>query len=129
MIFANGHFIEFIDDEGDHYKLEKAAKLDLAEAKYVPGPPQGQARSNVRIGGVAKPCTLSPRDAQICRTIKPKLLDMGIHLAGIDIIGDYLTEINVTSPTGMRLMNRMYQLDLAVNFWEGAEKLYLEKNR
>lgn len=92
-------------------------------------PPQGQARSNVRIGGTAQPCELSIYDKHICNVIKPKLLDMGIHLAGIDVIGDYLTEINVTSPTGMRIMNRMYDLDLAVNFWDGAEKLYLEKNK
>lgn len=92
-------------------------------------PPQGQARSNVRIGGTAQHCELSTHDYHICNTIKPKLLGMGIHLAGIDVIGDYLTEINVTSPTGMRLMNRMYDLDLAINFWDSAEKLYTRKNR
>lgn len=87
-------------------------------------PPRYQARSNVRIGGTPEPCVLSPRDLEICQTIKPKLLEMGIHLAGIDVIGDYITEINVTSPTGMRMMNRMYDLDLAVNFWDGAELIY-----
>lgn len=91
-------------------------------------PPQGQARSNVRIGGTAQPCEFSINDRHICETIKPMLLKMGIHLAGIDVIGNYLTEVNVTSPTGMRLMNRMYDLDLAVNFWEGAEQLYTQAN-
>ena len=66
---------------------------------------------------------MSDKDREICQTIKPTLLKMGLHLAGIDVIGDYLTEINVTSPTGMRLMNRMYNLDLAVPFWDGAERL------
>lgn len=86
-------------------------------------PPSHQARSNVRIGGTPKICILSEKDKEICRQLKPKFLQMGIHLAGIDVIGDYLTEINVTSPTGMRMMNRMYDLDLAVNFWDGAETL------
>ncbi len=86
-------------------------------------PPPHQARSNVRIGGTPKACVLSDRDKEICNQLKPKFLEMGIHLAGIDVIGDYLTEINVTSPTGMRMMNRMYDLDLAVNFWNGAEAL------
>jgi glutathione synthase len=47
-------------------------------------------------------------------------------LVGLDVIGDYVTEINVTSPTGMRVMNRMYDLDLATLFWDAAEKLLVK---
>lgn len=83
-------------------------------------PPQGQARSNMRIGGKAEPCDLSPRDREICASIGPTLRARGLYLVGIDVIGDYLTEINVTSPTGMRVMNRLYSLDLAQDFWNGV---------
>jgi glutathione synthase len=82
-------------------------------------PPQGQARSNMRIGGRAEPCDFSPRDREICARIGPALRGRGLYLAGIDVIGDYLTEINVTSPTGMRIMDRLYSLDLAKIFWDG----------
>jgi glutathione synthase len=86
-------------------------------------PPQGQARSNVRIGGTAHPCDLSARDQEICTRLAPYLKEQGLMLVGLDVIGDYVTEINVTSPTGMRLMNRMYDFDLAINFWDSAEAL------
>lgn len=84
-------------------------------------PPQGQARSNVRIGGKAEPCDLSPRDQEICERLRPFLQEQGLVLVGLDVIGDYVTEINITSPTGMRMMNRMYDIDLAVDFWDCAE--------
>lgn len=90
-------------------------------------PPPFQARSNVKSGGTPEPCSFSNRDLEICIALKPHLLEMGIHLAGIDVIGPYLTEINVTSPTGMRIMNRMYHLDLAIHFWNGAEELRKER--
>ncbi len=86
-------------------------------------PPEGQARSNVRIGGTAHPCELSPRDREICDRLGPFLKKQGLMLVGLDVIGRYVTEINVTSPTGMRMMNRMYDIDLAVNFWDSSEKL------
>lgn len=82
-------------------------------------PPQGQARSNMRMGGRAEACDFSPRDREICAAIGPALRARGLYLAGIDVIGDYLTEINVTSPTGLRVMNRLYGLDLAKEFWDG----------
>jgi glutathione synthase len=86
-------------------------------------PPEGQARSNMRIGGTAHPCDLSPRDHEICRRLSPFFKERGLALVGLDVIGDYVTEVNVTSPTGMRVMNRMYNLDLAVSFWNGVEPL------
>lgn len=86
-------------------------------------PPQGQARSNVRIGGKAIPCDLSSRDQEICDCLGPFFQDQGLVLVGLDVIGDYVTEINITSPTGMRMMNRMYDIDLAVDFWDCSENL------
>lgn len=82
-------------------------------------PQKGEIRSNLRLGGLPEACDMSPRDLEICARIGPTLKDRGLYLAGIDVIGDYLTEINVTSPTGLRVINRLYDLDLAKDFWEG----------
>ena len=84
-------------------------------------PKQGHTRSNTRIGGAAEPCDLTNRDQEICSAIKNYLQKNGIFLAGIDVIGEYLTEINVTSPTGMRIMDRLYGLDLAQVFWDKVQ--------
>jgi glutathione synthase len=81
-------------------------------------PPKGQARSNMRIGGRPEVCEFSPRDREICARIGPALRERGLYLVGIDVIGDYLTEINVTSPTGLKTMNQLYGLDLAKDFWD-----------
>lgn len=83
-------------------------------------PPKGEVRSNMRIGGRAQACDFSSRDLEICARIGATLKERGLYFAGIDVIGDYLTEINVTSPTGLRTMKQLYQLDLAKDFWEGV---------
>lgn len=82
-------------------------------------PPKSQIRSNLRLGGHPEVCEYSPRDLEICARIGPTIKEQGLYLTGIDVIGDYLTEINVTSPTGLRVMDRLYNLDLGQNFWEG----------
>lgn len=84
-------------------------------------PPKDQIRSNMRLGGLPEACEFSPRDREICASIGPTLKERGLYLVGIDIIGDYVTEINVTSPTGLPVMNRLYNLDLAKDFWAGLE--------
>lgn len=86
-------------------------------------PSKENIRSNIRIGGKAQKCVYTSRDQEICKTIGPVLRKMGLHFVGIDVIGDFLTEINVTSPTGMRVMNRLYTLDLATNFWDTAKQI------
>ncbi len=83
-------------------------------------PLKDQIRSNMRVGGRPQGCDFSPRDLEICARIGPVLKERGLYFAGIDVIGDYLIEINVTSPTGLRAINRLYQVDLAKNFWESA---------
>lgn len=82
-------------------------------------PPKGEIRSNMRLGGLPEACDMSPRDLEICARIGPTLRERGLYIAGIDVIGDYITEINVTSPTGVRIINRLYGLDLAKGFWDG----------
>ena len=64
-------------------------------------PAEGEARSNMHVGGRAEAATLSARENEICKTIEPELKRRGLIFTGIDVIGDYLTEVNVTSPTGI----------------------------
>jgi len=70
-------------------------------------PQTGEARANFHSGGAAAPSRLSARDQDICNAIGPELRARGLVFAGIDVIGDYLTEINVTSPTGIQQINRL----------------------
>ena len=76
-------------------------------------PNDGEARSNFHVGGTAAAAQLTARDNHICATIGPELKRRGLLFVGIDIIGDYLTEINVTSPTGIREIQRLSDIDIA----------------
>jgi glutathione synthase len=85
--------------------------------------PEGSSiRANMRVGGqpIASP-SLTPRQQEICDALAPFLKSNGLMLAGIDLIGDYLTEINVTCPTGLRAAERLYGVNLAQKFWEAVE--------
>ncbi len=84
-------------------------------------PAQGEARSNMHVGGRAERVALSPRDREICARIGPFLADQGLLFVGIDVIGDYLTEINVTSPTGLREIERFDGINLAAPIWDRIE--------
>ncbi len=84
-------------------------------------PAEGDARSNMHVGGKAVATEMSDRDLEICAAIGPELKRRGLLLAGIDVIGDYLTEINVTSPTGIREVQRFGGADLAALFWDAVE--------
>ncbi len=84
-------------------------------------PPEGDVRSNMHIGGKPVKATLSARDEEICRTIGPSLRERGLIFAGIDVIGDYLTEINVTSPTGLQEINRFDGVTLEKDLWDAIE--------
>ncbi len=84
-------------------------------------PAEGEARSNMHVGGRAEPVDLSPRDRAICETIGPELKARGLIFAGIDVIGDYLTEINVTSPTGIQELKRFGGADGAALIWDAIE--------
>lgn len=86
-------------------------------------PAEGDARSNMHAGGVAKPTTLTPREREICAAIAPTLKQQGLLFTGIDVIGDYLTEINVTSPTGLQQIARFDHVNLAAIIWDKIEAL------
>ncbi|WP_162654317.1 glutathione synthase [Lentilitoribacter sp. Alg239-R112] len=84
-------------------------------------PAEGDARSNMHVGGKAEAIELTPRDKEICDRIGPALRERGFTLVGIDVIGDYMTEINVTSPTGVREVKKFGGTDIASLFWDAIE--------
>ena len=87
-------------------------------------PAEGEARSNMHVGGKAVKAELSKRDREICETIGPELARLGMIFVGIDVIGDYLTEINVTSPTGLQQINRFDGVSLEAQIWDRIELRY-----
>lgn len=86
-------------------------------------PEKGQIRSNMAVGGKPEPIELSARDREICAAIGPELKRRGLMFVGIDVIGDYLTEINVTSPTGAQALKRFTGVDASDIMWARIEAL------
>ncbi|HIC81983.1 MAG TPA: glutathione synthase [Kiloniellaceae bacterium] len=84
-------------------------------------PPQGEARSNMHVGGRPEKAELSRRDLEICEAIGPALKDRGLIFVGIDVIGGFMTEINVTSPTGIQEINRFDDVSLEAEIWDVIE--------
>ena len=84
-------------------------------------PPEGETRSNLHVGGRAEPVTLTERDKEICAAIGPTLRERGQVFVGIDVIGQYLTEINVTSPTGLQELERFEGRNIAADVWAAIE--------
>ena len=85
-------------------------------------PAEGDARSNMHVGGKAIKTDMTPRELEICARIGPELKKRGFMLVGIDVIGDVMTEINVTSPTGVREVKKFGGADIAALFWDAVEK-------
>jgi len=85
-------------------------------------PAEGEARSNMHVGGRAEATTLTAREKDICAALAPELKRRGLIFTGIDVIGDYLTEINVTSPTGIWEVKRFGGADIAALVWDAIEK-------
>ena len=80
--------------------------------------PQGnEIRSNIHVGGKCIKTKLSKRDLEICNFLKDDLLENGLFFVGIDVIGNFLTEINVTSPTCIQEIKRLYKIDIAKIIW------------
>ncbi len=84
-------------------------------------PPEGDSRSNMHAGGTPEPAKLTAREQEICAAIGPTLKQKGLLFTGIDVIGDYLTEINVTSPTGLQQIARFDNINLAAAIWRKIE--------
>jgi glutathione synthase len=73
------------------------------------------------VGGRAEKAALTPREREICEAIGPTLKERGLIFVGIDVIGGYLTEINVTSPTGLQEINRFDGVTLEADIWDAIE--------
>ncbi|RBW52308.1 glutathione synthase [Ruegeria sp. A3M17] len=84
-------------------------------------PAAGETRSNMHVGGRPEKIGLSERDLEICAAIGPLLKEKGQIFVGIDVIGDYLTEINVTSPTGIQELERFNGVNVAEKIWQAIE--------
>jgi glutathione synthase len=86
-------------------------------------PEKGQIRSNMAVGGKPEPVELNARDREICAAIGPELKARGLIFVGIDVIGEHLTEINVTSPTGAQALKRFTGIDATDIMWERIEAI------
>lgn len=84
-------------------------------------PATGEMRANMRVGGTPVRTELNARQQEICETVGDVLLAEGILFAGLDLIGDWLTEINITSPTGLRAVQALYGTAPEAAFWDAVE--------
>jgi glutathione synthase len=93
----------------------------------IPAP--GDFRANMAAGGHAQPAELTDRDHEICRAIGPTLRDRGLHFVGIDVIDGWLTEINVTSPTGIRQVDRFVRTNVSERLLDSLEHLLVSSEQ
>jgi glutathione synthase len=89
-------------------------------------PAEGESRSNLHVGGRAAKAAITSRDREICQAIGPALKSRGLIFVGIDVIGDFITEINVTSPTGIQEINRFDGVALERLIWDAIERRFGE---
>ncbi len=93
--------------------------IDYALAR-IPAP--GESRGNLVMGARGEGRPLTPRDRWLCEQVGPTLAAKGVLFAGLDVIGDYLTEINVTSPTGIRELDRQFNIDIAAKLIDAIDR-------
>ena len=131
-----GVTIETLTSHGRHYTMAQRfipeisqgdKRILLIDGEPVPYalariPAKGETRGNLAAGGRGEGVELSERDRWICRQVGPTLREKGLIFVGLDVIGDYLTEINVTSPTCIRELDRIYGLDIAGDLMSSLEK-------
>jgi glutathione synthase len=91
-------------------------------------PAEGEARANMHVGGRPQKSPLTAREREICAAIGPSLREQGLVFVGIDVIGDYMTEINVTSPTGIQEIARLDGVDPATNIWDAIEARFAARS-
>ncbi len=130
VLTENGHrhimaqrFIPEITSSGDkRIFLIDGNPLPYGLARF---PAPGEIRGNLAAGGEAKGIPLSPEDLHICKKVGPTLRKKGLFFVGLDVIGGYLTEINVTSPTCVRELEAFYSVNVCEQFFSVLEKNYL----
>ena len=113
-------YIPEISDGDKRILLINGNPMDAAVARV---PAEGELRGNLAAGASAVARSLTEKDLWICEQVGPKLKELGLVLVGLDIIGDYLTEINVTSPTCFREYESLCDIDVAHSFIEEVEGL------
>ena len=100
-------------------------RILIIDGKIIGGfrriPKKGDFRGNMFVGGKVEPYVLNNRDREICEEIIPILKERGLLFVGIDIINGFLIEINVTSPTGLHSMNKLYSGNIEDDFWNSIE--------
>ena len=111
-------FIPDIDKGDKRILLIDGKPVDYALARV---PPAGEFRGNLAAGGQGVGVELSERDRWICEQVAPVLKEKGLIFVGLDVIGDYLTEINVTSPTCIRELDQIYGIDIAALLMDSIE--------
>jgi glutathione synthase len=116
-------FIPEISDGDKRILVIDGKPLDYALAR-IPAP--GESRGNLVMGATGEGRPLTDNDRRICEAVGPVLRDRGVLFAGLDVIGDYLTEINVTSPTGIRELDRQFGLDIGNELIAAIEKRLAE---
>lgn len=125
MIMAQ-KFIPEISEGDKRILMINGEPVDYALARI---PTNGETRGNLAVGGRAEGRELTERDRWICQQIGPTLREQGLIFVGLDVIGDYLTEINVTSPTCIRELNDQYGLDIAKDLMDAVEQKWLSLNK
>ncbi len=115
--FMVQQYIPSVTEDGDR-RIILVDGRPVGAIDRIPKP--GDIRSNLVAGGTARPAVLSDRDREICSAIGPELRRRGLLLAGIDVIGGYLTEINVTSPTGLPAIERFDGTNIGAQFWDAV---------
>lgn len=108
-------------------------RILLIDGKPVPWalariPVAGEARANLAAGGTGEGVALNDRDRWICTQVGPELSRRGILFAGIDVIGEYLTEVNITSPTCIRELDALYGLNISAELLDAAERRLSERS-
>ena len=111
-------FIPEISDGDKRILLVDGEPVPYALARI---PPADDNRGNLVMGATGRGQPLSDRDREICAAVGPVLREHGVIFAGIDVIGDYLTEVNVTSPTGIRELDREFGLNIAGLMFDAIE--------
>ena len=130
-----GALVELLTDEGRGYCIAQEylpaivdgdKRIILVDGEPVGAvariPVKGDARANFHAGGGAQKTDLTAREREICEQIGPELKQRGLTFVGIDVIGDYLTEINVTSPTGIQEINRLDGVHVEKLLWDAIEE-------
>ncbi len=125
---VTGHGQRFVMAQEYVPEIDRGDKrILLVDGEPVPHalarvPPEGELRGNLATGGQGVGVDLSERDLEICRAVGPVLRDKGLLFVGLDVIGDYLTEVNVTSPTCIRELHAIYSIDIAALLLDAVEQ-------